>query len=367
VKRQESEKKLQLITTARLWRESGQSPGYLLTGDAIKDAIPYRDQAPEVRDFIAASEASARRYSRTQRLVGTALAVVIAVITTLYLVTSSNRTELRKDYDERDKRIQTLEDRAASADANTARLKEAEYIIAQQQQAIDQLRQQLRLPAPLPPSPPPKSASTPSDLSSAGQEGWIWVGSDPDANLKDTQTSAPVLPTAISPNGRYIVAKNVVLRSDKPTDTYAQSQGLGLVPNGTPVTALAPAVAYDRPSGTKQYWLRVRVDPSDKPIVYYQFANATRPDAQQLADAIQAKGYRIPEIQAFDIAKGANEVRYFFPADRPAAVKLAAGVTQILKDRHLVLPPTKVIDPAGPPLDRNYPGVLELWLDTTPR
>jgi hypothetical protein len=39
VKRQESEKKLQLITAARLWRESGQSPGYLLTGDAIKDAM----------------------------------------------------------------------------------------------------------------------------------------------------------------------------------------------------------------------------------------------------------------------------------------------------------------------------------------
>jgi hypothetical protein len=78
------------------------------------------------------------------------LAVVIAVIPPLYLVTWSNRTELRKDYDERDQKIQTLEDRVASAEADAARLKEAEYTIAQQQKAIDQLRQQLQLPAPQP-------------------------------------------------------------------------------------------------------------------------------------------------------------------------------------------------------------------------
>ena len=284
VKRQESEKKLQLITAARLWRESGQSPGYLLTGDAIKDAMPYRDQAPEVRDLIAASEASAHRYSWIQGAIGTVLAVVIAVITTLYLVTWSNRTELRKDYDERDQKIQTLEDRVASAEADAARLKEAEYTIAQQQKVIDQLRQQLQLPAPQP-TPQQKSTAAPTDISSVGQEGWIWAGSDPDSNLRDARTFAPVLPTAVSPNVRYIAGKNVVLRRDKPTsDTYAQSQSLGLVPNGTPVTALAPAIPYDRPSGTKQYWLRVRVDPSNKPIVYYVFANTSRPDAQQLAD-----------------------------------------------------------------------------------
>ena len=137
--------------------------------------------------------------------------------------------------------------------------------------------------------------------------------------------------------------------------------------SGTPVTAVAPAIPYDRPSGTEQYWLRVRVDPSNKPIVYYVFANTSRPDAQQLADTIQAKGYRIPEIQTFEIAKGTNEVRYFFQADRSAAVKLAQDVTQILKDRRIVLPPTKVVDPTGSPLDRNFPGVLELWLDTSPR
>jgi uncharacterized coiled-coil protein SlyX len=286
------------------------------------------------------------------------------IITTVYVVTlSSNRTELRKSVDERENTIQALEDRAASADATAARLREAEDTIAKQQKVIEQLRQQLRLP---PAQLSPKADAKPADLSAAGQDGWIWVGSDPDTNLRDMQNS-PVLPTAIGQNARYIISKNVVLRGDKPSDTYAQAPSLGLVPNGTPVTALGSAIPYDRPSGTKQYWLRVRVDPSNKPIVYYQFANTPRPDAQQLADAIQAKGYRIPEIQTFDIAKGTNEVRYFFPADRPAAIKLAADVTQILKDRNVALPATKVVDPTSSPLDRNYPGVLELWLDTSLR
>jgi Novel STAND NTPase 1 len=365
VKRQESEKKLQLITAARLWRESGQSPGYLLTGDAIKDAMPYRDQAPEVRDLIAASEASAHRYARIQQIGGTVLAVFVFTVVSFLSVAWFKDAKLSEAFDTSDKLIQQLQVATINSGETAARLRAAEDTIAQQQKVIDQLRQQLQLPAP---QPQPKSTAAPTDLSSVGQEGWIWVGSDPDSNLRDARTFAPVLPTAVSPNVRYIAGKNVVLRRDKPTsDTYAQSQSLGLVPNGTPVTALAPAIPYDRPSGTKQYWLRVRVDPSNKPIVYYVFANTSRPDAQQLADTIQAKGYRIPEIQTFDIAKGTNEVRYFFQADRPAAVKLAQDVTQTLKDRRIVLPPTKVVDPTGSPLDRNYPGVLELWLDTSPR
>lgn len=370
VKRQESEKKLQLITAARLWRESGQSPGYLLTGDAIKDAMPYRDQAPEVRDLIAASEANSRRYARIQGFFGTVLAVCFAVLTTFYFETSSNRTELRRNFDEQDQAIQKLEVQSATSDAITARLKEAENTIAQQQKVIDQLRQQLRLPAPQATPLPSNSTEPPGDLSSAGQEGWIWVGSDADTNLRDAQNSASVLPSAIVPNARYMISKNVVLRSAKPSDTYTQSEGRGLVLNGTPVTALELAIPYDRPSGTKQYWLHVRVDPSDKPIVYYQFAgsnNYSKANVQPIAEAIQAKGYRIGEIQPFDIAKGTNEVRYFFPADRTAATKLAADVTQVLKDRHAGLPPTKVVDPTTSPLDKNYPGVLELWLDTAPR
>ena len=395
VKRQQSEKKLQLITTARLWRESGQSPGYLLRGDAIKDALPYRDQAPEVRDLIAASERSERREAWRNRLGGLAIAAIFgAVMMLLFFGSTGQLVSLNKNLSKAANKSDSLAEELAvkdiAAESRANIIAQQRVIIAEQQKVIDQMRQQMQglvagavvMPPPPPPQVasaailppqvtaaemlPPRPQESTVDPTPAGQEGWIWIGSDPDTNVRDMQNAA-VLPSAIRPDARYVIAKNVVLRGGKPSDTYAQAQGLGLVPNGTPITALATPIPYDRPSGTRQYWLPVRVDPSNKPIVYYQCANTTRPDAQQLADAIQAKGYRIPEIQTFDIAKGTNEVRYFFPADRAAAVKLAANVTQILKDRHVALPATKVVDLTGSPHDKNYPGVLELWLDTGPR
>ena len=359
VGRQEMEKKLQLITTARLWRESGQSPGYLLTGDAIKDALPYAPQAPEIRDLIDASERSARRYAWRQSIIGTALAVIFAIIMTFYGMTFFNRKELRKNFDERDVAVQKLD---VQSQTLADQLRVAQDTITQQQREIERLRQQLRLPPAL--ESPVRPPTPTEDLSSAGMKGWIWIGSESDPNLRDAQNAA-VLPSSAVADGRYILARNVVLRSEKPSDTYAQSQSLGLVLIGMPVTATGPAIAYDRPSGTKQYWLPVRVDRPDKPIVYYQYANIGKSDAQQLADTIQSKGYRIPEIQTFDSAKGMNEVRYFYPDDRRAAVKLAADVTLILKDRHSMLSATKVVDLTATAPDKNFPGVLELWLDPT--
>ena len=266
VKKEDSAKQLQLITTARLWRESGQNRGYLLTTeDAIKDAMPYRDQAPEIRDLIAASEAALRRYNRNLRTAGAILVVLFGMVAAGYAWLSISKTNLSTKFDERDGTILQLEDQLALAESNTVRLKEAESTIAQQQKTIEGLRQQLRLPGPpTPPPPPVPQQKTASDLSSTGQEGWLWIGSQSDPNLRDGQ-NYPIVPDAVEANKRYVMSRNVVLRSDRPSDAYVQSQSLGLVPAGTPVTALGIATSYDRPSGTKQYWLRVRVNPQTSP------------------------------------------------------------------------------------------------------
>lgn len=68
-----------------------------------------------------------------------------------------------------------------------------------------------------------------------------------DSNLKDPQTSADVFPTAVTKGHKYELVKNIVLRSDKPTDAYVQSGSLGLIPKGTQLTALSTSIAYDRP------------------------------------------------------------------------------------------------------------------------
>jgi tetratricopeptide (TPR) repeat protein len=59
--RQKSERKLQVITTARLWQQSGHKPGYLPFGAALKEAERYVDAAPEVRELVAAGRSRARR------------------------------------------------------------------------------------------------------------------------------------------------------------------------------------------------------------------------------------------------------------------------------------------------------------------
>src|SRR5262245_5319405 len=69
--RQKSERKLQVITTARLWQQSGHKPGYLPFGAALKEAERYEDAAPEVRELVAASRLRARRF-----VVGASVATV---------------------------------------------------------------------------------------------------------------------------------------------------------------------------------------------------------------------------------------------------------------------------------------------------
>src|SRR5262245_41985246 len=59
--RQKSERKLQVITTARLWQQSGQKSGYLPFGAALKEAERYADAAPEVRELVTAARSRARR------------------------------------------------------------------------------------------------------------------------------------------------------------------------------------------------------------------------------------------------------------------------------------------------------------------
>ncbi len=75
--RQKSERKLQVITTARLWQQSGHKPGYLPFGAALKEAERYVDAAPEVRELVAAGRSRARWL---RIAVGAAIVVLLSII-----------------------------------------------------------------------------------------------------------------------------------------------------------------------------------------------------------------------------------------------------------------------------------------------
>src|SRR5262249_36085279 len=75
--RQKSERKLQVITTARLWQQSGRKPGYLPFGAALTEAERYADAAPEVRELVAAGRSRARWL---RIAVGAAIVLLLSLI-----------------------------------------------------------------------------------------------------------------------------------------------------------------------------------------------------------------------------------------------------------------------------------------------
>jgi tetratricopeptide (TPR) repeat protein len=75
--RQKSERKLQVMTTARLWQQSGHKPGYLPFGAALTEAERYADAAPEVRELVAAGRSRARWL---RIVVGAAIVVLLSII-----------------------------------------------------------------------------------------------------------------------------------------------------------------------------------------------------------------------------------------------------------------------------------------------
>jgi DNA/RNA endonuclease G (NUC1) len=115
-KRNQSEKELQLISTARLWRESGRSPGYLLTDTALDEARRHANASPELAELVAASEAREHRRVLRQRGWIALLAVLlgIATIAIIFMTIAFGRAQAARAQAEAD-RAQAEADRAQAA------------------------------------------------------------------------------------------------------------------------------------------------------------------------------------------------------------------------------------------------------------
>jgi hypothetical protein len=110
-----------------------------------------------------------------------------------------------------------------------------------------------------------------------------------------------------------------------------------------------------------------RANGSIKPTVWFQFAGASRTDAQQVAKGLKNKNYIVPGEDRLATAKSLREVRYFYLADHEMAQHLVDDTEAVLRELHHG---SKVT------IDRkdytNYerkpqPGILELWLDLSPK
>jgi tetratricopeptide (TPR) repeat protein len=87
--KQKFETKLRLLATARLWQESGRKSGYLLSGEALREAEQYTDGAPDLTELINASKTKARQIARVK--LGGVLSVILMLLFSISLLMDNNR------------------------------------------------------------------------------------------------------------------------------------------------------------------------------------------------------------------------------------------------------------------------------------
>ncbi len=96
-KRKQSEKELQLVAAARLWRESGRKDGYLLAGAALADAQAYAERSPEIAELVRTSQFYQLFWQRVFRGAMTgAVAVLLAGIVVLLCLNSAEKKANRR-------------------------------------------------------------------------------------------------------------------------------------------------------------------------------------------------------------------------------------------------------------------------------
>jgi hypothetical protein len=379
--RQNARKKIQLAATARLWKDSGRAPGYLLNGSALQEAEKLAKDDREIEDLVAASKnAIALAASKQKRNIGLLAAFVVLFAIIAWLIQDRANTQ------------RALENQRADLIANRA-TQSSEVEIAQLREKVKILTDQLKL-AKLP-VPTDVSEIVPDAVASergaaqsrsnppSALQGFIWLGSETSPNFVEVSGGAAVKPTSVVVGNNYKVVKNLVLRTALPTASYLQSDSAGIVPEQTVVTLRGVPVPYQRPippslspkttvvpGGVStpspgapvtnvQYWAAVDVQYSDQPIVYVQYAGTNASAAQSLAAQLKARGFRVPGVETTDLAKGLNEIRYYYSQDKPAAEKLANA----LKEMQIAGLPIKTTDLTSQKGSRNFPGVLELWID----
>jgi hypothetical protein len=365
-----SEEKIQFVAGAQLWQRSNYDPGYLLSGEALKTAIKYRDAAPELAELIATSEASVLRNQRTDWLVRgfAAISAIFIVIIFALLILQSMQERSRED----EKKIIDAQNHKQLTDVQKG-AEEREQVLLRR---IDELQNQLSAKGMSIPGdastetvPPQVAQSAQEDRSrDAGSmpikplEGYVWIGPENPSNLSDIATSVTVPVSALQVGQQYKVNKNLVFREGKPSTDYVQTASIGVIPEQSIVTILESPLKYIRSTGA-QYWARVRGEPPQ--VVYVQYWTSSS-DAQRFAD-ILARKYRIPGVQKTEVAKNLNEIRYYYPKDERAANRLVEDVKEVLRDLGYQLPPPTVSNLTSKQGPQNYPGVIELWLDLPDR
>jgi Pentapeptide repeats (8 copies) len=74
---------IRLSAMARQWRDSGKQPGYLLAGETIEEAARFKDQDPNLAEFVEASQEVVVRRRRFRRRLGSGIAALCVLLIAL--------------------------------------------------------------------------------------------------------------------------------------------------------------------------------------------------------------------------------------------------------------------------------------------
>lgn len=382
--RLQQRKKIQLAAAARLWKDSGQAHGYLVTGSALEEAEKFAKEDRDIADLVFASKNRAGVERRNTWLT-VAFVVLCAVIAWLLLDRSAGQRKLAALEAQRSATIaeRSAERNAAQVDSQEAKIKVlTEELKAAKVPISSEITE--TVPDSVVMDQSKDRAGTAGARTQENLRGYIWIGSDAAPNLLDAKTGVPVKPSEADVGVTYKVTKNLVLRTALPSADYLQSDSAGVVPEQTTIKLRAAPVPYRRPAPAsaksgpaaiapgspvppafvQQFWAQVDVEYSDQPIVYVEYAGSSGSTAQAIVQRLKGQGFRIPGMESTDLAKGLNEIRYFHPGDKAAAERLSASINASLKDLQMSgVQAAKVVDLTTQRGARNFPGVLELWID----
>ena len=401
--RQGREMEAKLLSTARLWLDSGRDPGYLITGEALEQLRNFQTDLLDVRQLIDASikaetarlearakeeEESRRRKRKWKRI---AMIVAAAAVIGMVFASMQGRVAFLEAQREAESSVSSvLGAKLDSANTRLAVIRTA--VIAGDQETLrrglkalgisdaaadrvttspppgrsqtvnDTLAQASTPPSvspspaplPVPDAPPPPQPQF--DPRTGKCIGFMWLGSQTNWKL------APDLLTNFERRPLPLTAKidtqtSIALRADFPTSAYAMAPPFGSVFRDTTIDILE-IKPYERNS-VNQYWAKVHVPRKVCARVHIQYTGSDE-QAAELRRLLTAAEFQMPFVpEKIEQASGRSEIRYFFKEDVDLAKAVAEKVKQVNGGKDVKLVPLLNFSSSKP----LTPGGLEVWVD----
>lgn len=367
---------IRIATLARQWLAENRNEGYLLTGEALKEADRIKTNDADIQMLVDASkDAEAHKARKWKHLligavVGLALVVIVMGAGGVGLL-SLNQDLQTAHYD----LYEALAEQTAINRRNQEEARSALDALSRgRDDPLEPLKKLLRRLGDAQPEelarlqyrPPVSATAAPGDrivvdpgapivrpaaVSLGTCDGVLWLGSD---TAKLVNRQGPLAALEVGDPVTVNEGVNIRLRRDLPSAEYVMAPQAGLVPGGAVLVLTAEPVAYARPGGV-QFFARVRAPRQYCTRVFVQYVGV-RALADEALAFLRQLGVQASGAERVTKVPSDPEVRVFFDADLAVAEHVADRLRSFNNGKKLVV--KKLYNfPAKP-----APGTLEVWI-----